>query len=100
MPIPQTHSMFLEPVTPSDVLKTAVKLKNKTSHGHHGISTKLLKESISIIINPITHITNTCRSFDTGIVPHDMNMAKVVPIYKASDRSLRKNYRPVSIYIY
>ena len=95
MPIPQTHSMFLEPVTTSDVLKTAVKLKNKSSHGHDGISTKLLKESISIIINPITHIIN--RSFDTGIVPHDMKMAKVVPIYKASDRSQLKNYRPVSL---
>ena len=82
-------------MTYSDILKTAVKLKNKSSHGHDGISTKLLKESISIIINPITHIIN--RSFDTGIVPHDMKMAKVVPIYKASDRSLLNNYRPVSL---
>ena len=79
----------------TDVLKTAVKLKNKSSHGHDGISTKLLKESISIIINPITLIIN--RSFDTGIVPHEMKMAKVVPIYKASDKSLLKNYRPVSL---
>ena len=66
----QGTSEPITPVTPSDVLKTAVKLKNKTSHGHDGISTKLLKESISIIINPITHIIN--RSFDTGIVPHEM----------------------------
>ena len=90
-----TFPTCISTVTPSDVLKTAVKLKNKSSHGHDGISTKLLKESISIIINPITHIIN--RSFDTGIVPHDMKMAKVVPIYKASDRSLLKNYRPVSL---
>ena len=76
--------MFLEPVPTSDVLKTAVKLKNKTSPGYDGISTKLLKESMYLIINPITHIIN--RSFDTGIVPHEMKMAKVVPIYKASDK--------------
>ena len=37
------------------------------------------------------------RSFQTGIVPDDMKIAKVVPIYKAADSSLIKNYRPISL---
>ena len=47
------------------------------------------------IVQPITHILN--RSFDTGIVPKEMKIAKVIPIYKAADPSLLKNYRPVSL---
>ena len=77
--------MFLEPVPTSDVLKTTVKLNNETSHGHDGISTKLLRESTSLIINPITHIINGV------IVPHEMKMAKFVPIYKASDKMTSKS---------
>jgi hypothetical protein len=95
MPRSIMHSMFLEPVAPSEVLLAASKLKSKTSHGHDGISTKLLKDTIPIIIHPITHIIN--RSFETGVVPQEMKMAKVVPIHKSSDRSLLKNYRPVSL---
>ena len=95
MPSPNVHSMFLEPVMPSDILSVCHKLKPKSSCGNDGISTKLLRETISYIVQPITHIIN--RSFDTGIVPQEMKIAKVVPIYKSSDKALLKNYRPVSL---
>ena len=95
MPRPNIHSMFLEPVAPSDVISATQQLKPKLSQGYDGISTKLLKETISYILQPITHIIN--RSFDTGIVPQDLKIAKVIPIYKSSDQSLLKNYRPVSL---
>ena len=36
-------------------------------------------------------------SFNTGIVPDQLKIAKVVPIYKASDNSLLNNYRPISL---
>ena len=68
--------MFIEPVLPSDVLLIANKLKPKSSYGHDDISTK---------------------SFDTGIVPNEMKIHKVIPIYKSSDPSLLNNYRPVSL---
>ena len=95
MPRPVLNSMFIEPVLPSDVLSVATKLKPKSSCGHDDISTKLLKQTLDYIIQPITHIIN--RSFDTGIVPREMKIAKVIPIHKSSDPSLLKNYRPVSL---
>ena len=95
MPNSIIHSIFLEPVSPSDVVNITHKLKSKTSFGHDCISTKLLKATIHVITIPLTHIIN--RSFETGIVPKDMKIAKVIPIYKSSDRTLLKNYRPISL---
>jgi hypothetical protein len=69
MPTPVRNSMFIEPVVPSDVLSVANKLKPKTSCGHDDISTKLLKQTIGNIVEPITHVIN--RSFDTGIVRNE-----------------------------
>ena len=54
-----------------------------------------MKATITNIINPITHIIN--QSLQTGIVPDQMKTAKVVPIYKSSDQSILKNYRPISL---
>ena len=33
----------------------------------------------------------------TGIVPNHMKIAKVIPIFKASDPQLIQNYRPISL---
>ena len=95
MPPPLPDSMFIEPVTPTEVLNIANKLKSKSSYGHDNISSKLLKETILYIIKPITHTIN--RSFDTGIVPSALKVAKVIPIYKTADKTLLKNYRPISL---
>ena len=65
------------------------------SCGPDEIPTKIIKESINSILIPITHIIN--RSLLTGSVPMEMKMAKVIPIFKASDPSLLQNYHPVSI---
>ena len=41
------------------------------------------------------HICNL--SFHTGIVPEQMKIARVVPIYKHGEPSQFNNYRPVSV---
>ena len=92
---PIQQSFFLGPVTPYDVSTSAKKLKPKTSSGFDNISTKLMKDTIDYIIEPITHILN--QSLSSGIVPKQMKIAKVVPIYKSSDQNTFKNYRPVSL---
>ena len=67
MPHLNTHSIFLDPVIPADILTIVNKLKPKTSYGEDGISAKLLSKTIDKIIDPITHIVNL--TFETGIFP-------------------------------
>ena len=89
----QTNSMFIQYVAPQDIINIVNKLKS--SSGQDGISTKIMKATITNIINPITYIIN--QSLQTSIVPDQMKIAKVVPIYKSSDQSILKIYRPISL---
>ena len=70
-------------------------MKSKTSSGHDSISTKLIKQSINNIIEPVTNIIN--KSLSTGIIPNQQKIAKVIPIHKQSDKKLLNNYRPISL---
>ena len=92
-PIP--NSMFLESIEHSHVLYIVHKLKPKISCGHDDISTKLVKETIAYIIEPLTHIINL--SLKTGIFPDKLKIAKVIPIHKSSGTDQLKNYRPISL---
>ena len=44
---------------------------------------------------PIAYIINL--SLITGVVPDDLKSARVVPLFKKSDKTETGNYRPVSI---
>ncbi len=95
MKTPLVNSIFLETIEPDQVIEITNKLKPKLSAGPDEISSKLLKETIEYIKYPLTHIIN--RSLLTGIVPNQLKIAKVIPIYKASDPTEFKNYRPISL---
>ena len=56
----------------------------------------VVKSSIDIIISrPLAYIVNLSLSY--GIVPDEMKIARVIPLYKAGDRSRLTNYRSISI---
>ena len=95
MPTPVSNSIFLDPVSVCDIKLIIDKMKPKVSTGFDDISCKLLKYSSPFILEPLTHIVNL--SLYTGIVPSQMKLAKVVPIYKKGDQKSSNNYRPVSI---
>ena len=69
-------------MSPQDIVDISDIIKPKSSSGQDEISTKLMKATITHIINPITHIIN--QSLQTGIVPNKMKIAKVVPIFKSN----------------
>ena len=92
---PNPNSMFLEPVESSHISEIVNKLKPKTSFGHDEISTKMIKATLNNILQPFTHIVN--RSLATGIVPDQMKIAKVIPVYKSSEADKLSNYRPISL---
>ena len=67
---------------------------NKSS-GTDNIGPKILKLSAPFIVTSLTYIFN--RMIDTGIFPTILKNAKVSPVYKAGDRFLATNYRPISV---
>ena len=89
------NTMLLIPVNENEIIKLSKSLKNKTSKGHDNFSTKLVKSIIEEIAQPFSHILNL--SFATGIVPEQMKIAKVVPVFKSGNPSELNNYRPISI---
>ena len=92
---PSLNSMYLEPIQETDIINIVNKLKPKTSSGQDEISTKLTKLVINNIISPLTYLIN--KSLESGIVPQKLKIAKVIPIFKASENNLLKNYRPISL---
>ena len=61
-------------------------LQGKKSAGLDKISTKMLKDIIDCIIDPVVYLFNL--SFKTGFVPPQMKCAKVIPIYKLDSYDL------------
>ena len=49
----------------------------------------------TIIACPLTHVINL--SLIQGVVPDDLKSARVVPLFKKSDKTEVGNYRPMSI---
>ena len=87
--------MFINPIDPNNLIKTAKTLKPKLSSGYDNISNKLLLYIIEDIAEPFTHIVNL--SFSSGIVPANMKIAKSIPIHKSGDTTSLNQYRPISL---
>ena len=83
------------PTDSYEVSKILKAMQAKKSTGHDGISTKILKSILEGITEPIAKIINS--SLSEGIVPDQMKVAKVVPIFKSKDKQLLNNYRPISL---
>ena len=86
--------MFLNPVDRHEVKNVILLLKNSSS-GSDSISAKIVKCSIDIYLDTLTHIINL--SLSQGVFPSQLKTAKVIPLYKSNDKQLIKNYRPVSL---
>ena len=52
------------------------------------INTNSIYKPFSIIFN---------KSFERGIIPKPMKIAKVIPIYKCKENNEMDNYRPISL---
>jgi hypothetical protein len=80
---------------PGDVVKMINKLKNCSSPGPDCISSRLLKEGVGQLAEPLAVLFN--MSFQSGIVPAEWKTANVSPIFKSGDKSKPSNYRPISL---
>ena len=90
------NSMCVRPTDKLEIIKIFQKFKPKVSTGDDGISMQLLKhisndecsEPLSLLIN---------MSLENGVFPEAMKLEKVVPIYKAKNKQMFTNYRPISL---
>ena len=63
--------------------------------GHDEIPPKLVKEISKHIVKSLTNIYN--QSLLTGVIPDDLKIALVTPMYKANSKEEFSNYRPISV---
>ena len=83
-------------LTIPDLFSLLNKLDVTKSSGTDNIGPKLLKLSAPIIASSLTCMFN--RMIDTGTYPDIFKKnAKVTTMFKAGDRALPTNYRPISV---
>ena len=87
-------SIFLSPVTESEILKIINELK-LSKQGISEIPVKLFKEISLYIIPALRLIINDC--FSEGVYPECLKQASIIPIFKSGDPLSIENYRPISI---
>jgi len=90
-----SNSMFLDLTSETEILSVVRLLRNKKSLSDDNLSMYLVKEIISTIITPITHIFNL--SLKQGIFPSQFKISKIIPIFKKGKTDDIKNYRPISL---
>lgn len=89
------HSMFIDPTTEHEVETEINSLKRNKSPGYDGLSAKIIQCVGNEISKPLAHIFNL--TFTTGIIPEELKIALVTPIYKANEANIFTNYRPISV---
>ena len=83
------------PISTLELCECAKDLQSKNSLDANGLSSSFVKNIITLIAKPITHIFNS--SLNTGNLPTQLKLAKVIPIFKAGDPDNADNYRPISL---
>ena len=74
----------LDDIGPEFIIELVKDLKSKTSLDSTELSCKFIKCIINKISMPLSHIFNL--SFKQGHIPHQLKLAKVVPIFKKGEK--------------
>ena len=90
-----SNSLFLTPVTWIEVKDLINILNPSKSVGPNSIPIKLLKILGSSIAPLLAVLVN--QSFQSGIFPDKLKIAKVITLFKKGNPELPSNYRPISL---
>ena len=86
---------FTFDIITEDEITEIIKDIGNCSPGHDELSMRVLRFVVDAVITPLTHICNL--SLMSGVMPDDLKIAKIVPIYKSKEKNNMNNYRPISI---
>ena len=82
-------------VTKEKVLKLLKGVNSSNSAGADGIHPRFIKETAETLTIPVFILFN--KSVSEGSLPGIFKKANVTPVHKSGDKSLPKNYRPISV---
>ena len=99
---PSTNTLPLPPDSPpinefteEEVYSILSTLDTSKSQGPHGITPKILKLCAATLAPPLARLFTL--SVTSSTIPSQWKFHLIVPIHKSGDRSLVKNYRPISL---
>ena len=75
------------PTNSDEIPSICANFESKDSASYDEISSIIAKCIVQCIISPLTDIN--C-SFETGIIPNNIKIAKVIPVYKSGPRDVFK----------
>ena len=93
--IPNNSTFFITPTTVEEVNDLIFDLKAGKSIGPSILPTRVIKQLNSIISSSFAELIN--KSFQSGVFPDVLKIAKVIPIFKSESRVLCNNYRLISL---
>ena len=70
-------------------------MNSKKSPGYDGVSSQIIKNIANEISEPLAHIFNL--TFLSGIIPDNLKIALVTPIFKSNEINQFKNSRRISV---
>ena len=90
-----SHSFLVTPVSVLEVSTTISGLNSSKSVGPNSLPITLLK----ILNNELSEILSKLvnDSFESGIFPDKLKIARMTPVFKKWSRLNRDNYRPISV---
>ena len=66
-----------------------------SASGNDELPASILKQCMYSYLEPLTHLINL--SISLGIVPDELKVARVIPIFKGEDKQLVQNDLPISV---
>lgn len=88
-------SLYMNCLTSKEIEEITKKIKSKNTKDVYGLSTKVLKEIIPSIAEPLSYVFSKCMS--EGYFPDQLKKSKVIPIHKSGNTGEMNNFRPISI---
>ena len=94
LPIPSNHLDSVN-LTEQEVFDALSNLNPNKASGIDNIPPIVLKKCAHVLVIPIHHLFET--SINSGTIPSEWKIHKIVPVYKSGDKTTVKNYRQISL---